>query len=183
MQRTAPNIRNTLTAQADKPVKVCTPGVAQGQWGVLVDSYKDNEWLTARLDRVVIQYVHPDAVMNIDHHKKTTDLTGEALLRVMEKLKAQYTVETGYLNGKELHDYDYDGRIGSDASDLGPKPKEEQNNIFQKEFKGTATVDDIVTAVKNVYAAGEAFKAGIYRMREEKIAKHNAALEAVMQNF
>lgn len=171
----APNIGRPLNSHAVE--------VYGAEAGVLVDSYKDKDWFTAQFERVVIQYVHPDAIMNLTNHRQTTDLTGEALLKVMTELKARYDVETGYLNGKELRDSSYGGGIGGHSIDQGPEDKEFQNNVFQKEFKGTATVDNIVTAVRNVYAAGEAFKAGIYRMREEKITKHNAALKAVMQNF
>ncbi len=139
-----------------------------GQYGVLVDSYKDREWYTAQLGSILIQYVHPDAIMNIDKHIKTTDLTGEALLKVMEKLKAQYNVNTGYFNGKERGRYAPAGGIGGDPRYLGPEADEKQNNVFLTEFRGAATVDEITSAIKNVHAAGEAWRAGIYTLREQR---------------
>lgn len=148
-----------------------TTGVVEG---VLVDSYKDKEWRTAQFERVVIQYVHPDAVMNIDTHKQATRLTGETLLGVMDGLQKKYGVETGYLNDRELRNYHHDGRIGSDPTDLGPMDKEQQNNVFQKELKGRASVDDIVAAIKSVYAAGEAFREGIQKLREERKREEEA---------
>lgn len=142
------------------------------KYGVLVDSTEDNEWRSARFERVVIQYIHNDAIMNIGNYGTTTDLTGETLLQAMERVRAEYNVEIGYLDGIEQHDWHYpENEIGGAPINWGLKPKEQQNNVFQKEFNGTATVDDLVTGIRNVYAAGEAFKAGVYKLREEKAAK------------
>src|SRR3989338_8833418 len=61
------------------PLNAHTVGVDGQVDGVLVDSYKDKNWLTARLDKIDIQYVHPDAIMNIERFRKKTDITGEPL--------------------------------------------------------------------------------------------------------
>ncbi|MEK6868481.1 MAG: hypothetical protein AABX98_06685, partial [Nanoarchaeota archaeon] len=155
-----------------QPIPSQRVGVEGANYGVLVDSYKDTEWHTARLERVVIQYVHPDAIMNIERLKETTDISGKALLRAMEVVRARYNVETGYLNGREQHDWHYqEGLMGGEPTNCGSLPREKQDNVFQKTFKATATVDELVAAIKDVYAAGEAFKAGVYKLQEERTGR------------
>ena len=63
------------------------------QYGILVDSQRDTNLYTARIEELVIQYVHRDAIMNVEKHAKTTEMTKDQLLEVMNTLKGQYTVE------------------------------------------------------------------------------------------
>lgn len=153
------------------------------KYGILVDSHSDKKLYTARVETIIIQYIHHDAIMNIELHEETTEMTREQLLKAMDILKERYTVETGYLKGIEQRNWNYPELIDPEPLDAGPKPIHEQDNVFQRVLTGATSVDDIVTAVKSVYDAGEAFKAGIYSLREQKSLKEEEARATVLRAF
>jgi len=92
-------------AEITKPVlrEEGTPlGGLKSNLGILIDNYKDKNCFSAQLTYALVTYQHPDAIMNYDLLKESTDLQSGDLELIMSVLKEKYQVETKYKGGTEL---------------------------------------------------------------------------------
>lgn len=167
-QETPKGVEATLVGQFDFVTRGLDPRIPQSEaqselssekgshakYGVLVASKEDAEWHTAQLRHVVIQYVHPDAIMNIKRYQERTDLTGSVLVKVMSDLRTRYQIGLAYLNGEACDQI-----------------REDQDTVFEAKLKGEVTAVGIGLEIRKVYGAGNGFRTGIAKLEQEKIRR------------
>jgi hypothetical protein len=140
-------------------------GGKKGNLGILICNYEDTECLTAMHTSATVTYQPPGATMNYSVLKTTTDIKEGDLTRIMDQLKEKYGVEISHKDGMMVRG----SHNGVNLHLPAPvKSKEYQNNIFSLPLTAEMSQDEMMGAIRNVYQAGEAFKAGYNILSEER---------------
>jgi len=140
-------------------------GGKKGDLGILICNYEDTECLTAMHISATVTYQPPGATMNYSVLKTTTDIKEGDLTKIMDQLKEKYGVEISHKDGMMVRG----SHNGVNLHLPAPvKSKEYQNNIFSLPLTPEMSKDEMVGAIRNVYRAGEAFKAGYNILSEER---------------